>query len=166
VAKRIFHRKTLQKNNTKIKTLSALKIFGLLVSIFLIVAISIFIYFAKDLPRPERFTEQHLSQSTKIYDRTGGVLLYEIYGEEIASVVLQQRIDANCMLAGQMVEDDRVGQRNQHSVTTVPAFDARFFADTGTPLIGAGRRATGLGRSFTLPSNRIDIRAPAEQPAK
>lgn len=41
-----------------------------------------FLYYAKDLPRPEKFTERTLAQSTKIYDRSGQVLLYEIYGEE------------------------------------------------------------------------------------
>ena len=41
-----------------------------------------FIYYAKDLPRPERFIERQLFESTKIYDRSGQVLLYEIYGEE------------------------------------------------------------------------------------
>lgn len=42
----------------------------------------VFIYYAKDLPLPEKFTERQISESTKIYDRTGQVLLYEIYGEE------------------------------------------------------------------------------------
>lgn len=42
----------------------------------------LFIYYAKDLPRPEIFSERQLSQSTKIYDKTGMILLYEIYGEE------------------------------------------------------------------------------------
>ncbi len=42
----------------------------------------IFVYYAKDLPRPEVFEERQLSQPTKIYDRTGEVLLYTIYGEE------------------------------------------------------------------------------------
>jgi penicillin-binding protein 1A len=36
----------------------------------------------RDFPRPEIFAERELFQSTKIYDRTGSVLLYEIYGEE------------------------------------------------------------------------------------
>jgi len=44
--------------------------------------LSLFLYYAKDLPRPEIFTERELSQSTKIYDRTGEILLYELYGEE------------------------------------------------------------------------------------
>jgi penicillin-binding protein 1A len=42
----------------------------------------LFLYYAKDLPRPEIFVEREIPQSTKIYDRTGKVLLYEIYGEE------------------------------------------------------------------------------------
>jgi len=42
----------------------------------------LFFYYAKDLPRPEVFTERQIIQSTKIYDRTGQILLYEVYGEE------------------------------------------------------------------------------------
>ncbi|MDO8633542.1 MAG: transglycosylase domain-containing protein [Candidatus Wildermuthbacteria bacterium] len=43
---------------------------------------AVFVYYAKDLPRPESLTELTLAQPTKIYDRTGETLLYEIYGEE------------------------------------------------------------------------------------
>ncbi|MDO8470962.1 MAG: transglycosylase domain-containing protein [bacterium] len=42
----------------------------------------LFLFYAKDLPRPEKFTELSFAQSTKIFDRTGEHLLYEIYGEE------------------------------------------------------------------------------------
>ena len=56
--------------------------------LFLIFALlSLFIYYAKDLPRPERFTERSFVESTKIYDRSGKVLLYEMYGEEKREVV-------------------------------------------------------------------------------
>jgi membrane peptidoglycan carboxypeptidase len=43
---------------------------------------SLFLYYAKDLPRPERLNEIAFAQATKIYDRTGEVLLYELFGEE------------------------------------------------------------------------------------
>ncbi|MBI2123682.1 MAG: transglycosylase domain-containing protein [Candidatus Wildermuthbacteria bacterium] len=43
---------------------------------------SLFLYYAKDLPRPERLNEITFAQATKIYDRTGSVLLYELFGEE------------------------------------------------------------------------------------
>lgn len=56
--------------------------------LFLIIALlASFIYVAKDLPRPESFTEKSSIESTKIYDRTGKVLLYEMYGEEKREIV-------------------------------------------------------------------------------
>jgi len=54
--------------------------FGFLILTFF--SLLVFVFYAKDLPRPEKFTERQLFQSAKIYDRTGKVLLYEIYGEE------------------------------------------------------------------------------------
>ncbi len=41
----------------------------------------------RDLPNPERITDRSIAQSTKIYDRTGTVVLYEIHGEEKRTVV-------------------------------------------------------------------------------
>lgn len=59
-----------------------LKFFGFLLSLSVLGLSCLFFYYAKDLPRPEVFTERQLFQSSKIYDRTGQILLYEIYGEE------------------------------------------------------------------------------------
>lgn len=62
-----------------------LKTLGFLFVLVMLAIISLgllFVYYTKDLPRPEKFTEKNLAQSTKIYDRTGKILLYEIYGEE------------------------------------------------------------------------------------
>lgn len=47
----------------------------------------IFLYFAKDLPSPENFQERFIAESTKIYDRTGIHLLYEVHGEEKRTVI-------------------------------------------------------------------------------
>ncbi len=49
---------------------------------FALVLLGLFLWYIKDFPRPEIFSERHLTQSTKIYDRTGKVILYEVYGEE------------------------------------------------------------------------------------
>jgi 1A family penicillin-binding protein len=77
---RKYHRQTYQKRRGK--AVFALKAF-LFCSLFLIFSfLSLFIYYAKDLPRPEKFIERELFESTRIYDRSGQVLLYEIYGEE------------------------------------------------------------------------------------
>jgi len=61
---------------------SIFKIFSFLFLISFFFLFFLFLYYAKDLPRPEIFVEREIPQSTKIYDRTGKVLLYEIYGEE------------------------------------------------------------------------------------
>ncbi len=87
MAERKYYRKVYQKNikRKRFLFLSKLLSFGFL---FLILFVfSLFIFYAKDLPRPEKFTEKQFIQSTKIYDRSGSVLLYEIYGEEKRTLV-------------------------------------------------------------------------------
>lgn len=62
------------------------KFFFWLVFIFCLSALSVY-FLVKDLPNPQRITERNLFQSTKIYDRTGKIVLYEIHGEEKRTVV-------------------------------------------------------------------------------
>lgn len=45
------------------------------------------IMLVRELPSPDQFNIRQISQSTKIYDRTGTVLLYEIHGDEKRTVV-------------------------------------------------------------------------------
>lgn len=63
----------------------------------------------------------------------------EIHRKEVAGVVGQQWVDPHRLPACEVVVDDGIRQRDQLSVATVGAFDARLFADAGAPLIGAGR---------------------------
>jgi len=81
---RKFFRKVYQKNK---KLYWFLRILGPVLLLFVVAPFLVFIFFAKDLPRPESFTEKQFIQSTKIFDRTGKVLLYEIYGEEKRTLV-------------------------------------------------------------------------------
>jgi 1A family penicillin-binding protein len=60
-------------------------------SVFLLI-IAMFFLFLKDLPRPEVFTEAQINQSTKIYDRTGKILLSSVYGEEKRTYVPLDKI--------------------------------------------------------------------------
>lgn len=76
----------------------------LLLSFFFFLLI-LFLYYAKDLPRPEIFTERKLIQSSKIYDRTGKILLYEIYGEEKRTFVPLEKIPQHLKLAVIAAED-------------------------------------------------------------
>src|SRR3989344_6250531 len=50
--------------------------------------IAIFLFFIiKDLPSTEALGSRQIFESTKIYDRTGEVLLYEIHGEEKRTII-------------------------------------------------------------------------------
>lgn len=53
-------------------------------ALFLLGAIA---FFSRDLPDPEKLIDRTVAQSTKIYDRTGEHLLYEISGEQKRTVV-------------------------------------------------------------------------------
>lgn len=51
-----------------------------------------FVYFAKDLPRPERYADRPMAEPTRIYDRTGEHIFYTIYGEEKREVTIIENI--------------------------------------------------------------------------
>src|SRR3989344_2444150 len=81
-----------------------------------ILLLILFFYYTYDLPRPEKFTENPIIQSTKIYDRTGKVLLYDIYGEERREIVAFDKISDNV----------------KHAILT--SEDARFYQHSGIDL--------------------------------
>ncbi|MFQ6049447.1 MAG: transglycosylase domain-containing protein [Candidatus Paceibacterales bacterium] len=80
--KRKYYRKTYKKRKAERGLGLVLKFLVFSFLFFIFGLLFLFIYYAKDLPRPEIFVERQLAQSTKIYDRSGQILLYEIYGEE------------------------------------------------------------------------------------
>ena len=53
-------------------------------SIFSVAALA---WFSRDLPSPDKLLERQMAQSTKIYDRTGKTILYEIYSEKKRTLV-------------------------------------------------------------------------------
>ncbi|TSC78857.1 MAG: 1A family penicillin-binding protein [Parcubacteria group bacterium Gr01-1014_33] len=59
----------------------------------------------KNLPGPESITHRAVAESTKIYDRTGTVLLYEIHGEEKRTVVPLRDIPQEVRIAAIAAED-------------------------------------------------------------
>lgn len=73
-------RKLIKKIKKIIPTLFYIVVILVFSSIFL-GAIS-FIYFARDLPRPDNFVDRTISRPTRIYDRSGENLLYTVHGEE------------------------------------------------------------------------------------
>ena len=105
MAQRKSYRQVYQKNKSRTRLFSVLKLLGFsFLFVFFILSI-IFIFYARDLPRPEKFTEKQFIQSTKIYDRTGQVLLYEIYGEEKRTLVSLDKIPEHLKQAVITTED-------------------------------------------------------------
>ena len=104
MAQRIYRRKIFQKKKKKI-IITLLKILGAILFVFLFTAVILFILNIRDLPRPEKFTEGIIPQSTKIYDREGKVILYEIAGEEKRTLVSLSEIPDYLKLAVIAVED-------------------------------------------------------------
>jgi len=103
--KRRYYRKIYQQDLKKKRVGLILKLLGFGFLVLVLACLCLFSFYAKDLPQPEKFTERHLSQSTKIYDRSGQVLLYEIYGEEKRTWVPLQTIPEYLKQAVIVTED-------------------------------------------------------------
>ena len=67
-------------------TILALAVIGL---VFLVI---VFIYYAGQIPDPSAIASHRVNESTKIYDRTGTALLYDIHGEEKRTVIPWEQI--------------------------------------------------------------------------
>lgn len=90
------------KPRQKSRTLLA----GVFIVIFLFVVGAWNMYsLLRGLPRPERITERAVVESTKIYDRTGKVLLYEIHGEEKRTIIPLSEIPPRINRATLAAED-------------------------------------------------------------
>ncbi|KKP90034.1 MAG: glycosyl transferase family 51, peptidoglycan glycosyltransferase [Parcubacteria group bacterium GW2011_GWC1_36_108] len=67
--------------------------------------VGIFLYFAKDLPSANSVDAKLIAQSTKIYDRSGEHLLYDVHGEEKRTVIPFAQIPDNVKYATIALED-------------------------------------------------------------
>ena len=74
---------------------------------------------AKSLPDPKQFSSRQVSQSSKIYDRTGKVLLYEIYNEEKRTVVPFEEIPEYVKKATISIEDKNFYNHGGFSVASM-----------------------------------------------
>lgn len=71
-----------------------------------VIGVSLFVLYAKSqVPDPESIISRQVKESTKIYDRTGTVVLYDIYDEERRTVVPWERISDTIKKATLAVED-------------------------------------------------------------
>lgn len=71
----------------------------------IILLIGLFAWYSKELPNPDQLSERAIAQSTKIYDRTGEHLLYEIHGEEQRTLIPLEEIPPYAVQATLALED-------------------------------------------------------------
>ncbi len=95
-----------------------LKKIGFLLLGIILLAILAFFWIIRDLPRPEVFTENQMTESTKIYDRTGEILLSDVYNEEKRTYVPLSQISETLQKA------------------VIATEDARFYNHQGVDLLG------------------------------
>ena len=65
---------------------------------------------AQELPNPEEFIDGQITQSTKIYDRTGETLLYEIHGDQKRTIIPFSDISQYSREATLAIEDQNFYQ--------------------------------------------------------
>jgi penicillin-binding protein 1C len=120
----------LKKDRTK-----AFQIAGIvLVSLVIIVSLAV-LYFAKTVPSIQEIGSQQIGQSTKIYDRTGTVLLYDVNNGQRRTLVSFGQIP-------QSVKDATIAIEDQNFYNE-PAFDLRgilraIFVDVTTHSFAQG----------------------------
>lgn len=78
---------------------------GILLGLMVLVIIGTFLFFMKDLPDPSKINKRSINESTKIYDRTGQHLLYEIHGEEKRTLISIDQIPDVVKFATIALED-------------------------------------------------------------
>ena len=108
---------------TKVKNLFASLFYIVVILFFLSIFIGslTFIYFAKDLPRPESFINRTINTPTRIYDRSGENLLYTMHGEE------RRRI----------IDIEQIPEHTKNAL--LAAEDSRFYSHFGIDIEGIGR---------------------------
>ncbi|MCL5004858.1 MAG: PBP1A family penicillin-binding protein [Patescibacteria group bacterium] len=114
---------------------------------------------ARELPDPKQFSSRQVAQSSKIYDRTGEVLLYEIYNEEKRTVVPFEEIPDYVRKATISIEDKNFYSHKGFSIASI------IKGAIIEPLIGRRDRARGgstitqqLAKNAFLSSERTVIR--------
>ena len=100
---------------------------------------------SRDLPDPQKLSERQVAQSTKIYDRTGEHLLYEVYQDQKRTLVELSQIAPLAVKATIAVEDKNFYTHNGVRLTSI--IRAAF-----NNLIG---RSAGGGGASTLTQQLI-----------
>lgn len=118
----------------------ALKVYGITLAVGIIAIAGLFLWFAKDLPSPNKINSRVSAQTTKIYDRTGQNLLIEVFGDKNRSIVEFNQMPQCIKDATVALEDKNFYKQGAFSPAGVArAFTGIIFKD---PAKGGGSTIT------------------------
>ena len=100
----------------------------------------LFLYYAKDLPNPNKLLNREVPESTKIFDREGG-LLYEVHGEFKRTLVGLDQIPEYAQKATIAIEDKDFYKHHGISITGILRSMLRYVVNLG-PSGGGGSTLT------------------------
>ncbi|MBN1779282.1 MAG: PBP1A family penicillin-binding protein [Candidatus Buchananbacteria bacterium] len=102
------------------------KIVNLIITIIILMiafggvgSLALLAWVAKDLPNPNKIIDRNVAESTKIFDRTGEQLLYDIHGQEQRTVVKLEDIPEYVKDATLTAEDRNFYQHSGFSITGI-----------------------------------------------
>lgn len=94
-------KKAFTKGNRR-RTLKLLVSLGAIGFLGLVI---LFAWASRDLPDPDKLTDRQIAQSTKIYDRTGEHILYEVFADEKRTLVTLEELP-DALIQGVIATED------------------------------------------------------------
>ena len=88
-----------------VKNASLLKLLLTVAGLGLVFFILMVLFFSITLPSPSKLMERQVAESTKIYDREGKTIIYEIHGEQKRTLVTLDKIPKQVQQAAIAIED-------------------------------------------------------------
>lgn len=105
-AHRLHPKRFFQYWFSKEGALMALKLAGVGLALFIVLILTVFALFRKDLAvSPDKIAQKVQSRTTQFYDRTGTVLLYDLYKDQQLTFVKPDQISNNMKYAMVSIED-------------------------------------------------------------
>ena len=132
-----------EKNKKLLKNLALAAVVAAIV--LFIVGTGVVAWVSRDLPDPNRINDRQVSQSTKIYDRIGTHMLYEVYQNQKRTLINLDQMAASALKATIAVEDKNF---YEHSGIQIKSIIRAGFNN----LIG---RKSGSGGASTLTQQLI-----------
>jgi 1A family penicillin-binding protein len=83
----------------------------------LIVVVCLVAWYSRSLPNPNRLINRSVAQSSKIFDRTGQHLLYEVHGDQKRTIVPLEQIPKHVVQSAIALEDQKFYEHGGFSIS-------------------------------------------------